>query len=238
MLGVTVTSLSPGSALLAFLAGLVSFASPCVLPLLPAYLSFLSGVDVQDLDRRRRRVLPVALLFVLGFTAVFVAMGAGAGGLGGLLTRHQEVLQVAAGVFLVVAGLVVAGVITLPEKAVGLSPRARGAGGAFVAGAAMAIAWTPCVGYVLGAILTLAGSSESAWQGAALLLVYSAGLGVPFVLAGVAFGWLSRRLAVVKRHYGAVRVVAGAVLVVFGVFVAFGWIGELSARLPGLDVGL
>lgn len=237
MSAVDITSLSLSAAALAFVAGLLSFISPCVLPLLPVYLSLISGVAVADLGGGRRRLLGVALLFVAGFTLVFVAMGAGAGGIGELLVRYRHELTVAAGAFIVFSGLVVAGAIHLPERAVKVAPRAGGAGGAFLTGAALAVAWTPCVGYVLGAILTMAASSRSVVSGSVLLLVYSAGLGLPFILAALAFDWLDARLGWVRRHYRAVQIVAGTVLVVFGVALMLGVLTRLSAWLPAFDPG-
>jgi cytochrome c-type biogenesis protein len=235
--GVTVESLSLASAGLAFVAGLLSFLSPCVLPLLPVYLSFVSGMGVDELATGRRRLLGVSLLFVAGFTAVFVALGAGAGGVGALLTDYRRELEVIAGAFVAVSGLAVAGLISLPERGVGLSPRLRGPAGAVLTGAALAVAWTPCVGYVLGAILSMAASSQSAFDGALLLLMYSLGLGVPFVAAALAFGWVSARLDVVKRHYATVRVVAGAIMVVAGLLMMLGVFSRLSGWLPAFDLG-
>ena len=237
MMAAIIESLSLTSAVLAFIGGLVSFVSPCVLPLLPAYLSFVSGVAVNDLQARRGKVLRVALAFVAGFTVVFVLLGAGAGGIGRLLVDYRHELTVVAGVFLGLSGLMVAGLIPVPERAVTLSPRAGGLGGAFVTGAAVSIGWTPCAGYVLGGILTLAGSGQGAWQGALLLLVYSAGLAVPFLLAALAFDRVAAQLVVVKRHYRAVQVASGAVLVVFGVLVATGLMGRVSGLLPRVDLG-
>ena len=180
-----------------------------MLPLLPVYLSFISGVGVEDLGRNRRRLLGTSLLFVAGFTVVFMVMGAGAGGVGRLLIQYRDELMIAAGAFIVFSGLVVAGVIKLPEPMLRVAPRRAGAGGAFLTGAALAIGWTPCVGYVLGAILSMAATSQSAVSGSLLLLVYSIGLGVPFVLAALAFDWVSARLGWVKRHYRGIQVTAG-----------------------------
>jgi len=229
---VTIESLSLAAVGLAFLAGLLSFLSPCVLPLLPVYLSYISGVGVDRLHDRRGRVVGLALLFVAGFTVVFVLLGAGAGGVGRLLIDYRHALTAAAGVFLVLSGLVVAGAIRLPERAVGVAPRPAGPVGAFLTGTALAIGWTPCIGYVLGAILTMAASSQSAASGALLLLVYSLGMGVPFVLAALAFDWMAARLDVVKRHYRAIRIASGVVLVVFGVLLALGLFERLASRLP------
>ena len=232
MIAATVTSLSLSAAGLAFVAGMLSFISPCVLPLLPVYLSFISGVGVEQLSGERRRLLWTSLLFVAGFTAVFVLMGAGAGGVGRLLVRYRQELTIAAGAFVAFSGLVVAGVIPMPKPVMRVSPKHRGAGGAFVTGAALAIGWTPCVGYVLGAILSMAASSQSAASGSLLLLVYSLGLGVPFVLAALAFDWMSARLKVIKRHYRGIQVGAGILLVVFGVLMMFGVLDQVTRWLP------
>ena len=234
---VTVTSLSLSALGLAFLAGLLSFISPCVLPLFPVYLSFISGVGVEQLAGHRRRLLWTSLLFVAGFTLVFVVMGAGAGGVGHLLVRHRRALTIAAGAFIAFSGLVVAGAIPLPKPVMRVSPTRRGAGGAFVTGTALAVGWTPCVGYVLGAILSMAASSHSAVSGSFLLLVYSAGLGLPFVLAAVAFDWVSARLGVIKRHYRGVQIGAGVLLVVFGVLMMAGVLDQMSRWLPAFNPG-
>jgi cytochrome c-type biogenesis protein len=234
---VEITSLSLTAIGLAFAAGLLSFVSPCVLPLLPVYLSFISGVGVEELGGQRRRLLWTSLLFVAGFTLVFVLMGAGAGGVGRLLIQYRQALTIAAGAFIAVSGLVVAGAIKLPEPVLKIAPKHAGAGGAFFTGVALAIGWTPCVGYVLGAILSMAATSQSAADGALLLLVYSVGLGVPFVLAALAFDWMTARLAWIKRHYRAVQVTAGMLLVVFGVLMMLGVLERLSRWLPAFSPG-
>lgn len=237
MLLVELTSLSLTAIGLALLAGFLSFASPCVLPLLPVYLSFISGVGVDQLGESRRRLLGAALLFVAGFTVVFMLMGAGAGGVGRVLIRYREELMVAAGIFIIVSGLVVAGVLHLPKPAMRIAPRHAGASGAFLTGAALAVGWTPCVGYVLGAILTMAASSQSVWAGSLLLLVYSLGLAIPFLLAAIAFDWVAARLSVLKRHYRQVQVASGVVLVVFGFMMALGVLERVNRWLPAFNPG-
>lgn len=229
---VTIESLNLAAVGIAFLAGLLSFLSPCVLPLLPVYLSYVSGVGVERIASSRGRVVGLALVFVAGFTVVFVLLGAGAGGVGSLLVDYRHELTIVAGAFIALSGLVVAGVIHLPERAVGLAPSPGGPGGAFLTGVALAIAWTPCIGYVLGAILTMAASSQSALSGSALLLVYSLGMGVPFIIAALAFDWAAARLSVVKRHYRGIQVGAGVLLVVFGVLVALGLLERTASWLP------
>jgi cytochrome c-type biogenesis protein len=237
MIAAEVTSLSLTAVGLAVLAGLLSFVSPCVLPLLPVYLSFISGVGVEELGGQRRRLLWASLLFVAGFTVVFVLLGAGAGGVGRLLLRYRQELMIAAGAFIALSGLVVAGIIHLPKPAMRMVPKHAGAGGAFLTGAALAIGWTPCVGYVLGAILTMAASSQSVWTGSLLLLAYSIGLGVPFVLAALAFEWMTARLSFIKRHYRGIQVGAGLLLFVFGVLLMLGVLERLSRLLPAFSLG-
>lgn len=234
---VTIDSLSLAAVGLAFAAGLLSFLSPCVLPLLPVYLSYVSGVGVDRLAARRGHVAGLAVLFVAGFTIVFVLLGAGAGGVGSLLIGYRRELTIAAGAFMVLSGLVVAGVIRLPERAVGLVPTPGGAGGALLTGAALAIAWTPCIGYVLGAILSMAASSQSALSGSLLLLVYSLGMGVPFVIAALAFDWAAARLATVKRHYRGIQFASGLILATFGVLLALGVVERMAGWLPAVSPG-
>jgi cytochrome c-type biogenesis protein len=231
LVAATISSLTPAAVVLALVAGAVSFLSPCVLPLVPAFLSYVSGVAVADLDRRRRDVVRTALAFVAGFTVVFVTLGAAAGAAGTFLTDERRLLTVVGGVFLVVAGLAVADVVPMPGLRVSLSPRA-GMIGAFVTGAVVCLGWTPCVGYVLGSILVLAGSGGGAASGALLLAVYSVGLGVPFLLTALAYDWAMARLGFLKRHYRAVRIVSGIVLVVFGLLLVAGALTEVTRRLP------
>lgn len=227
-----IESVSVQSLALAFAAGLVSFLSPCVLPLLPVYLSYISGIAVDALEVERRRVLRVSLAFVLGFTILFVVLGTAAGGIGQALLSQRTLLTIIAGAVLVVAGIAVMDLVHLPGMRGLPMPKVTGPAGAMVAGAAVAVGWTPCVGPVLGAILTYAGSKGSGAAGALLLFVYSIGLGVPFILASVAFGWVSRRLTAVKRHYRTIRLVAGGLLIAVGVLMITGTFDVVSRALP------
>jgi cytochrome c-type biogenesis protein len=235
VVAVTVESLSLSALLLAFAAGIVSFLSPCVLPLLPAYLSYLSGVGVDEIESHRGRVLRMALAFVAGFTVVFTALGVGAGFLGRFLDTFRSELTIVAGLFFIASGLVISGVVRLPALQASLSPRTGGAGRAFVAGAAVSLGWTPCVGYVLASILALAGARESAVSGGLLLIAFSIGLGVPFIAAALAYDWVMRRLAFVKRHYRTIERVAGALLVVFGILLLTDRVGIFNTYLPSLQ---
>lgn len=207
----------------AFVAGFVSFLAPCVLPLVPGYLSAVSAVDVGELGQRgtARRVVVASLPFVAGFSGVFVALGAAAGAIGSLL--GQRSLEEIAGFVVIVFGLAFVGLLPVPERllAPGLVTGARRSGSSVLLGGAFAVCAAPCVGPVLGATLALASSSSGVPRAAALLLAYSLGLALPFLLAGVAFAQVmgaSRRL---RDHYTAIRVVSGACLVAVGALLFF-----------------
>ena len=231
MIAATISSLTPAAVVLALVTGAVSFLSPCVLPLVPAFLSYVSGVAVADLDRRRRDVVGTALFVRRRLHRGLRGAGRRGRRRGTFLTDERRLLTVVGGIFLVVAGLAVADVVPVPGLRVSLSPRA-GMAGAFVTGAVVCLAWTPCVGYVLGSILVLAGSGGGAASGALLLAVYSVGLGVPFLLTALAYDWAMARLGFLKRHYQAVRVVSGIVLAVFGLLLVAGALTEVTRHLP------
>jgi cytochrome c-type biogenesis protein len=210
---------------LAVAAGLVSFLSPCVLPLVPGYISAVAGVAPDQASARR--VLGPSLLFVLTFSAIFILLGLGATAVGAALNDHRATLEkvsaaiiVALGVFFLAAPFVTR---LNRELHVGALMARAGRGGPLVAGAAFAIAWTPCVGPTLGAILNAAALSDSAGRGALLLAFYSAGLAVPFIATALAFGRMSSAFAVVKRHYAVVIAAGGIVLIAMGVLI---WTGE------------
>jgi cytochrome c-type biogenesis protein len=216
--------------LAALFAGAVSFVSPCVLPLVPGYLSAVTGVSVDELQRAPvRRVLLPSLLFVLTFSAIFVLLGVSASGVGGALTDNRRLLEKVAAVLMIAMGAFFVATLFATRlnrqwHVAGLMRRA-GRGGPVVAGAAFAIAWTPCVGPTLGAILTAAALSESAGRGAFLLAVYSAGLAIPFLLTAVAFSRMTSAFRVVKRHYRGIIATGGAILIAMGVLV---WTGEIT----------
>ena len=220
-------------AAVAFSAGLLSFATPCVLPLVPAYLSAIGARSTDP-----RRALLASLPFVLGFSLVFVALGASAGLAGGALTDHRLQLVKLSGIVIVAMGLVMVGLIRLPALdrsfAPGLGP-ARASGSSVLLGGAFGLAWTPCIGPVLGSILTLAATGATAARGAALLAAYAAGLAVPFMVAGVALGKVMSGARRVRDHYNIVRAVSGAVLIAAGLLVFFdktylvnSWVGQFT----------
>jgi cytochrome c-type biogenesis protein len=211
----------------AFLAGLVSFVSPCVLPIVPGYLSFISGVNVarfreggapRDLVRR---VVLTSLFFVLGFSTVFVSLGAAATLVGALLQEHKRTLGMVGGVVIIVLGLHTAGLFRIPwllsEKRASVESRPLGLLGAYVVGLAFAFGWTPCIGPILGAILLYASQQETVGQGVVLLSAYSAGLGIPFLLSGLAVNWFFKAFARLRTQMRAVEVVSGVLLVGVGV---------------------
>jgi cytochrome c-type biogenesis protein len=213
----------------ALFAGLVSFLSPCVLPLVPGYLSAVTGVSAADLETApARRVLGPSLLFVASFSAIFIALGLTATSVGGTLNDNRDALEKVAAALIIAMGLFFIASLFLTrlsrEWHVEALMRRAGRGGPVVAGAAFAVAWTPCVGPTLGAILSAAALSESTGRGAFLLAVYSAGLAIPFLLTALAFTRMTTAFAAVKRHYRGIMAAGGAVLVAMGVLI---WTGEL-----------
>ncbi len=231
----TVMSASVGLAG-AFAAGVVSFLSPCVLPLVPGYLSFITGYSPIELEKRGgvRSVLVPSLLFVLGFTIVFVGLGASASALGSVLLGYRDVLVRVAGVFVFALGFFMLGLIRVPwiysEARFDLGKiRSLGSAAALVTGMAFAFGWTPCVGPILGSILALAGSTGSVSYGAPLLFAYSLGLGVPFVLVAVLFGRLRTTLSWLNRHSLVINRIAGVLLMVIGVLIFTGQLSRLAA---------
>jgi cytochrome c-type biogenesis protein len=219
--------------LTAVFAGLVSFLSPCVLPLVPGYLSTVAGVAPGEIrGAGARRMIGPSLLFVASFSVIFILLGLSATAIGSTLTNHRSTLEKVSGVLIVVMGaffLLTPFVLRLNREwhVDGLMQRA-GRGGPVVAGAAFAVAWTPCIGPTLGAILTLAAASHSEGHGALLLAFYCAGLAVPFVLTAVFFGYMTSAFQAVKRHYRTIVVIGGAVLIVTGVLVYGGQFAVLN----------
>jgi cytochrome c-type biogenesis protein len=208
---------------IAFLAGLVSVITPCVLPLVPGYLSAVSDVEVGRLDDRgiARRVVIASTPFILGFTLVFVLLGAAAAALGSVVDQRSQ-FEIA-GFVLVVLGLVFLNVLPWPERAVapGLLQSARGSGSRFLLGGAFAVCAAPCIGTVLASILVLASSSGTVARGVVLLVAYSLGLAAAFVAAGIAFGHAMTAFRWVRDHYNVVRTISGVTLVTLGLLLFF-----------------
>ncbi|WP_420413619.1 cytochrome c biogenesis CcdA family protein [Roseibium sp.] len=222
----------------AFLAGLLSFVSPCVLPIVPPYLCYLAGVSVDELKGETatsdtgRRIILAAIAFVLGFSVVFVALGATASVIGQSIARYYDVLSYIAGTIIIVMGLHFLGVFRIGllfrEARVHVESKPAGLIGAFIMGLAFAFGWTPCVGPVLAAILFVAGSSDTIWSGAGLLAIYALGLGLPFILAA-AFAsrfldWASR----FRKHMGLIEKIMGGLLVLTGILFITGQMSAIA----------
>lgn len=222
----------------ALLAGVISFVSPCVLPLVPGYLSFIAGESAETLRGPRPWVqrlgtLGPALLFVAGFAAVFVVLGAGASAVGGFLLQWKNEAAIAGGVFVALFGLLMTGWLRpawllRDYRLIDRVPAIQGPLPVFALGVAFGFGWTPCIGPILGGILTLAAASGNTATGMVLLAVYAAGLGLPFLLAALCVDWLAARTGVIARHARHVQVVAGVLMIVMGVALASGYITALA----------
>lgn len=228
------------TSVVAFTAGLFSFLSPCVLPLVPSYLSFIAGMSLQELKtgrtaQMRRAIVLNAVLFILGFSAVFITLGASFSLLGQLLLGSIELLRKAGGVLIILFGLYIAGILRLPflmrEHRLQLEKRPAGYLGSILVGVAFGAGWTPCVGPILGSILTLAGTSATAGRGVTLLSAYSLGLGVPFILSALAFNGFSQFLQRFRPYIRLVEVGSGVFLVLIGVLLFTGYLTLLNSYL-------
>lgn len=237
-------SLTPLTLLLAAGAGLLSFVSPCVLPLLPAYLGYMTGLTAEELQSRqdaatRAHVVGRALAFVLGLSLVFSALGASASAVGQALLQYQSLLLRLGGILVVLLGLHTLGLIRMPwlyrERRLALGAAQPGARGSYVGalllGAAFAAGWTPCIGPFLAGLLALASQEQTVSQGMLLLFVYGLGLGVPFVLAGLALGTSLRLLKGITARMQAVEVVSGLLLVGMGLLIFSDRLSLISAWL-------
>lgn len=218
--------------LISFLEGIVTFISPCLLPMLPIYISYFAG---ESTDRPRHKALSNAITFVAGFTLVFVLLGAFAGTLGGLLTSHKTIVNIVTGLVVIVFGLNFIGVFNIGllnrTKRSKLEVRKHSLASSFVFGIVFSIGWTPCVGAFLGSALMMASQQGSAAKGILMLFVYSMGLGIPFIISAViierlmtAFGWI-------KAHYGIITKISGILLIIVGFMMMFGMMDRFLSIL-------
>jgi cytochrome c-type biogenesis protein len=219
--------------LTAFGAGLLSFVSPCVLPLIPGYLSYISGVSLEEMQGTgaaaattsvaRRRVLIASIFFILGFSFVFISFGAAASALGQYMLERQRLLAKVAGAVVFIFGLHTMGVLRIgwlySEKRVQVDRKPKGVVGAFFVGLAFAFGWTPCIGPILGGILAVAGVQQTVGQGVRLLAVYSLGLGIPFLATALAINQFFSVFARIRKHYHAIEAVSGLLLCLIGVLI-------------------
>ncbi len=227
----------------AFVAGLLSFLSPCVLPLVPPYLCFLAGVSISELtgsdgrltSQQSRRIVVMAAMFVAGFTTVFVALGATASAIGSWITAYFDILAIVAGALILLMGLHFLGWLRIPllyrEARFQASSRPAGLLGAYLIGLAFAFGWTPCVGPVLATVLMVAGAEGTAVRGAALLTAYALGIGLPFLLAAVFAGPFLNLLGRFRRHMPVIEKTMGAALVVTGLLFMTGTMPVLAGWL-------
>ena len=227
--------------LAAFAAGFLSFVSPCVLPLIPGYISFVSGVSVDEMRAdttpatSRLQVFMTSVAFVIGFSLVFVALGASATAVGKFLFARLPLFSKIAGAVLIVFGLHTMGVFRLAfletEKRVHSQRKPAGPLGAVLVGVAFAFGWTPCIGPILGGILAIAGSKNSVTEGVTLLAVYSLGLGIPFLLTSLAINQFFGAAKRVRRYYHAIELASGALLIVIGVLIISGQLTIITRAL-------
>jgi cytochrome c-type biogenesis protein len=231
---------------LAFLAGIMSFLSPCVLPLLPSYVSFITGVSFEDLttgtDRRKIRYLTItnSLTFILGFSSVFVALGASSSAVGKFMFEYQEWIRIGGGILIIVFGLFVAGFLKMDflmrDKKVHLSGKPAGYVGTFLVGMTFAAGWTPCIGPILGTILLYASSQGSAFYGFKLLAVYSLGLALPFFISSLAINSFLSYSKKLMRYMRVIMIVSGLLLILFGILLLTNRVREFTGFLPDFGI--
>lgn len=231
--------------LLSFLEGIITFISPCILPMFPIYLSYFSETDIDDisdtgLDSSKKApfmspVIKKVLGFTLGFTLVFTLLGAFAGTLGVFLTEHQRAVSIVAGIIIVIFGLHFTGLLNIEflnkTKKLDFKKRKLGFFSSLLFGIVFSIGWTPCVGVFLGSALMLAASQGSVIKGTFMLLLYSLGLAVPFLLSAIFIERLKSTFNFIKKHYKAINIIAGSLLIIVGITMIFGWFGYLMGLL-------
>ena len=228
----------------AFIAGVISFLSPCVLPLVPGYVSMISGASLEQLKEGTEaglpgRVLRNSLAFIIGFTLVFVMLGASATWVGKMLLEQKAIFNIVAGVLIIVFGVHLTGLVKIPllyrEARIHSQSSRRGLAGSFLIGLAFAFGWTPCIGPILAGILTIAATRESVYQGMFLLLIYSAGLGIPFLLTSLGVSRFLKFYTRFRTHLHSVEVVSGVLLIAIGLLIASNRLAMLSGYLTFLN---
>ena len=213
---------------ISFLEGIITFISPCLLPMIPIYITYFAGGG----ERSRGKTLRGALGFVAGFTLVFVAMGALAGTVGAFLTQYQTAVNIVSGIVVVLFGLSFLGLFEIPLfKGMGKRPEGSGFFASLLFGIVFSVGWTPCVGAFLGSALMLASQQASALKGTVMLLCYSLGLGIPFVLSALLVEYLKGVFGFIKQHYKIVNRICGGLLILVGILMATGLLGALLALM-------
>lgn len=231
----------------AFIAGLLSFLSPCVLPLIPSYITYITGLSFADLQSEhpnhkiRQTAMLHSLAFILGFTLVFVLLGASATYIGSFLNQHAGFLRKAGGVLIVLLGVHVTGLVPIHmlmgEKRITLHRKPAGYVGTFLVGIAFAAGWTPCIGPILAAILMVAATEDSVYQGIVLLLIYSLGLGIPFFLSSLAMHTFIVAFQRFKKYIRLFEIGTGVFLIVVGIVIYFNWLTRFSGVVTSVFGG-
>lgn len=232
----------------AFLAGLLSFLSPCVFPLLPSYVSYITGISFDDLtagtDRKRIQKLTIinSLIFISGFSTVFIILGASSSFLGQTMLKYQDLIRIIGGIIIILFGLSIAGILKLDflmrEKKIHLSGKPAGYAGTFVVGMTFAAGWTPCIGPILGAILLYASSTASTLYGIKLLAVYSLGFAVPFFVSSLAINSFLSYMKRIQRYMRAIMMLSGLLLVLFGILLLTNRLRQIIGILPDWGISL
>ena len=229
------------SAFVAFTAGLISFLSPCILPMIPSYLAFITGISLeelsqdQNLKKVRKSVITNSLLFIMGFSILFIAMGASATFIGKFLAKNIRWLEIIGGTFVVILGLHFAGLFKIKflerEKKIHLDKKPLGALGTVLVGMAFGAGWTPCVGPILGSILTMAAATQDVAKGIILLISYSVGLGIPFLLTGLLIHKFFEYFKTIRKYFRVITLVGGILLVIIGFLLITGYFTTISSFL-------
>jgi cytochrome c-type biogenesis protein len=228
---------------IAFGAGIASFLSPCVLPLLPIYVSYLTGISVDNLNhdnlgRMRKKLVRNGGFFILGFSLVFVLLGLSASSLGRLLLRNQVLVRRIGGVVIILLGVHLSGLWKINflyrEKKIAYRPVKNLYLNSFLLGVAFSLGWTPCTGPILSGILVLAGSSGSPLRGAYLLVIYSLGMAIPFMLSSLVLTWVVDRLRFLGKGLVVLQIIVGVIMIILGILVFTGWLIRLSAYFPSI----
>ncbi|MDI6800949.1 MAG: cytochrome c biogenesis protein CcdA [Thermodesulfovibrionales bacterium] len=231
---------------MAFLAGVFSFLSPCVLPLVPAYVSFITGVSLDELKHSQKisktiaKTMPNTIAFIFGFSTIFVSLGASSSLIGSLLLKYQDDLRIAGGILTIIFGFFIAGFIKLDflmrEKRFHIDKGHAGYIGAFFIGMSFAAGWTPCIGPILGSILIYASSKASAAYGLKLLSVYSLGLAIPFILSTLAINLFLTYTRKIHKFMKVIMIISGLILIAFGIMLLTNRMGQLSALFPDFGI--
>jgi cytochrome c-type biogenesis protein len=229
------------SIFVALSAGIISFLSPCILPVIPSYLAFITGISLEELSQQeslrkvRKKVIANSLMFILGFSILFIALGASATFLGKFLYKNIRWFEIIGGVLVIVLGLHFAGIFRLKfldrEKKIHLKKKPLGYVGTGLVGMAFGAGWTPCVGPILGAILAMAATTQDILQGITLLVAYSAGLGIPFFLSAIILHKFFEYFKTIRKYFKVISIVGGVLLIIVGILLISGYFSTLSSFL-------